>query len=145
LPAAEIRETEAADELAMTVTAIEVPAVSEPTLAAAAATLPAEVPSPPSESDDYESHYVLFPKGLHWDWYEACRFYFERFGPTRGEELRDAARADVITCINPSQETLDTLRRLNPSARLDVIRADAPADLSALIGQRILSGKAYGE
>jgi hypothetical protein len=145
LPAAEVRETEAADELATTATAIEAPAVSEPTLVAAAATLPAEVPSPPSELGDYESHYVLFPKGLHWDWYEACRFYFERFGPTRGEELRDAARADVITCINPSQETLDTLRRLNPSARLDVIRADAPADLSALIGQRILSGKAYGE
>jgi hypothetical protein len=51
----------------------------------------------------------------------------------------------VITCINPGQETLDTLRRLNPSVRLDVIRAATPGELSARIGQRILSGKAYGE
>jgi len=115
--------------------------VSAATIAAAVSTGVAPRYEPAGEA----SHYVLFPKGLHWDWHEACRFYFERFEPTRGENVRDAARADVVTCINPDQETLDTLRRLNPAARLDVIRAATPGELSALVGQRILSGAAYGE
>jgi hypothetical protein len=94
-------------------------------------------------SSDAPSHYLLFPPGVHWDWYDACRFYFERFRPSWGENVRDAARAGVITCINPSPETLDSLRQLNPSARLDIVQAADPAELSARIGQRILSGQAY--
>jgi hypothetical protein len=68
------------------------------------------------------SHYVLFPAGVHWDWYEACRFYFERFRPSWGENPYDAARATVITCINPDQETLDTLNRVGG----ELIRNSAP-------------------
>lgn len=103
-----------------------------------------EAVSPTLEAADTPSHYVLFPAGVHWDWYEACRFYFERFRPSWGENPYDAARANVVTCINPDQETLDTLNRVNPSARLEVIRAEGPAELSARVGKRILRGKAYG-
>jgi len=103
-----------------------------------------EVASPPPETADAPSHYVLFPPGLHWDWYEACRFYFERFRPSWGESPHDAARSDVVTCINPDPETLDILNRLNPSAYLEVIHAAGPAELSARVGKRILRGKAYG-
>jgi hypothetical protein len=102
------------------------------------------VVSPSPEAAGTPSHYVLFPAEVHWDWYEACRFYFERFRPSWGENVYDAARADVVTCINPDPETLDTLNRLNPSAHLEVIRAEGPAELSARVGKRILRGKAYG-
>lgn len=141
----QLQAVEAAREVMAAVAPTPAPEVGAPLPAAGMVAVPVltEVVPPPAEFEGYESHYVLFPKGLHWDWQEACRFYFERFGPSRGETLRDAARADVITCVNPGQETLDSLRRLNPSARLDVIRAPTPADLSALVGQRILSGKAY--
>jgi hypothetical protein len=57
--------------------------------------------------------------------------------------VQDAARAGVITCINPGPETLESLRVLNPAARLDVVQAADPAELSARIGQRILSGQPY--
>jgi hypothetical protein len=97
----------------------------------------------PAEVTQPAGHYLLFPARVHWDWYAACRFYFERFRPSLGENVRDAARAQTITCINPDQETLALLRQLNPTARLDVIRATDPAELSARVGQRILSGKAY--
>jgi len=103
-----------------------------------------EVAATPPETADVTSHYVLFPPGLHWDWYEACRFYFERFRPSWGENPHDAARAEVITCINPDQETLGTLNRLNPSAYVEVVHASGPAELSARVGKRILRGKAYG-
>jgi hypothetical protein len=134
--------------LAEAVGGVEVaePAVVEPEIVASTVAepevAPAEVVSPAVESDDVLSSYVLFPAGAHWDWYAACRFYFERFRPTWGENPRDAARADVIVCINPSQETLEALRLLNPSAHLEVIQASDPAELSARVGQRILSGKA---
>jgi hypothetical protein len=126
---------------------IEAPAGGEP---APAAPGPVGVVSPPSdtadtaEAEDTQSHYVLFPANAHWDWYEACRFYFERFRPSWGESLRDAACSHVVTCINPDQVTLDTLSRLSSSVRLDVIRAGGPAELSARVGTRILRGKAYG-
>ncbi len=103
-----------------------------------------EAASPPPETVDLPSHYVLFPPGVHWDWYEACRFYFERFRPSWGENPYDAARYNVVTCINPDPKTLDTLNRLNPSAYLEVIHAAGPAELSARVGKRILRGKAYG-
>jgi len=120
------------------------PEPGQPVVATTAVMGPAEVaPIDDGELVDLPSHYVLFPQGSHWDWYEACRFYFERFEPTWGANLHDAARAHVVTCINPGPETLDTLGHLNPSVRLDVIRAANPAELSALIGQRILAGKAY--
>ncbi len=100
-------------------------------------------PSLPAEPPGAAGHYLLLPSGVHWDWYEACRFYFERYRPSWGEIVSDAARASVVTCVNPDQDTLDTLGRLNPSVRLDVIRAADPAELSARIGQRILKGKPY--
>jgi hypothetical protein len=99
----------------------------------------------PAQPPQPARHYLLLPRQAHWDWYAACRFYFERFRPSLGENVRDAVHAEVITCVNPDQETLASLSRLNPSARLDVIRAADPAELSGRVGQRILSGKAYDE
>jgi hypothetical protein len=103
-----------------------------------------EAVPPTLEAAGAPSHYVLFPAGVHWDWYEACRFYFERFRPSWGENPYDAARATVVTCINPDQGTLDTLNRVSPSARLEVIRAEGPAELSARVGTRILRGRPFG-
>ncbi len=123
--------------------AVETPTVAEePEQVEEEEKVEAVAPSP--ETVDVLSHYVLFPPGVHWDWYEACRFYFERFRPSWGENPHDAARAQVVTCINPDQETLDTLNHLNPSAYLEVIHATGPAELSARVGKRILRGKAYG-
>jgi hypothetical protein len=141
LPVSEPRVAEAEAGLAVAEPAVIEPEVVASTVAETEVA-PAEVISPAVELDDVPSSYVLFPAGVHWDWYAACRFYFECFRPTWGENLRDAARADVIICINPSQETLDTLRLLNPSVHLEVIQAADPAELSARVGQRILSGKA---
>jgi hypothetical protein len=101
--------------------------------------------SGPTQPPQPEGHYLLLPRQAPWDWYAACRFYFERFRPSLGENVHAAARAEVITCVNPDQETLASLGQLNPSARLDIIRAADPAELSARVGQRILSGKAYDE
>jgi hypothetical protein len=122
--------------------AVEMPTVAEEPEQVEEEKVEAAAPSP--ETAGVPSHYVLFPPGVHWDWYEACRFYFERFRPSWGENPHDAARAQVITCINPDQETLDTLNHLNPSAYLEVIQATGPAELSARVGKRILRGKAYG-
>lgn len=102
-----------------------------------------EVTPSPSESGAPASHYLLLPPAAHWDWYAACRFYFERFRPSLGENLRDAACADVITCVNPGQEALEALHGLTPAPRVDVIRAVDPPELSARLGERILKGKAY--
>jgi hypothetical protein len=123
------------------------PVVAVPSASGTEATAPtgpvSMPPSLPAEPPGAAGHYLLLPPGVHWDWYEACRFYFERYRPSWGESVRDAARASVVTCVNPDQETLDTLGQLDPSVRLDVIRASDPADLSARIGQRILNGRPY--
>jgi hypothetical protein len=123
------------------------PVVAVPSVSGIEATPPtgpvSMLPSLPAEPTGAAGHYLLLPPGVHWDWYEACRFYFERYRPSWGESVRDAARASVVTCVNPDPETLDTLGQLNPFVRLDVIRASDPADLSARIGQRILNGRPY--
>jgi hypothetical protein len=142
LQASQLVQSEVVSESAAAVEPAKELEVS-PTPVAATVSEPAEPAVPAPVSSDAPSHYLLFPPGVHWDWYDACRFYFERFRPSWGENVRDAARAGVITCINPSPETLDSLRQLNPSARLDIVQAADPAELSARIGQRILSGQAY--
>ncbi|MGQ9516913.1 MAG: hypothetical protein ACUVT1_06585 [Anaerolineae bacterium] len=97
----------------------------------------------------YRSHYVLFPQGTPWAWYDACRHYFLRFRCTRGESPDDAAKVHgdlghTITCINPSEEVLAYLRRLNPTAEIDRIDVESVAELFAIMKWRADNNRRFG-
>jgi len=97
----------------------------------------------------YRSHYVLFPQGTPWSWYDASRHYMLRFRPTRGESADDAAKVHgalghTITCINPSPQTIDYLRQINPEATLDIIKAGSQAELFEIMKWRADNSKRYG-
>jgi len=97
----------------------------------------------------YQSHYVLFPGGAPWAWYEASRKYFRKYRVTRGESLDDAAKVHgtlghTITCINPADDGLAYLRQLNPEAKLDIIRITSAAELEAIMNHRAENDLRFG-
>jgi hypothetical protein len=113
------------------------------------ATLPPEMEVSDLQVVNYQSHYVLLPGGAPWTWFKACRHYFRRFGVTRGESLDDAAKVHgtlghTITCINPTDEALTYLRRLNPEARLDIIRVRSSAELERIMKRRAIDNLRFG-
>ncbi len=96
----------------------------------------------------YRSHYVLFPRGTEDWWYAAARPYLRQFGPTRGENLRDALflrgeLGHVITGINLSSRTIAQIKKYAPNAQLDIIRVNSPADLAVELNKRIKRNKPY--
>ncbi len=98
----------------------------------------------------YRSHYVLFPQGTPWEWYEACKDYFLAFRCTRGESADDAAKVHgdlghTITCINPTADVLAQLRRLNPTAELDIINAQGADALRRIMQIRAINGMRFGK
>jgi hypothetical protein len=113
------------------------------------ATSPVEVEIGALPVVHYQSHYVLLPAGTPWTWFEACRHYFRAFRVTRGESLDDAAKVHgtlghTITCINPTDDVLDSLRRLNPEARLDEVRADSADELEGIMKRRAEDNLRFG-
>ncbi|MFQ5611360.1 MAG: hypothetical protein ACE5H9_04425 [Anaerolineae bacterium] len=103
----------------------------------------------PKAVADYQSHYILFPKGTEEWWYAAARRYLEHFGSSRGERLRDAlflrgAKGHIITCINPAPETVARIKKYHPTARLDIIEADSPGDLAAALNGRVKNNAPFG-
>ncbi len=104
--------------------------------------------SMPASVANYHSHYFLFPKGSGAWWYAAAEDYFEFFGVTRGEKLEDAlflrgTQGHTITCLNPEADVLVKIQQLNPTAKIDVIKVSSPAELSELLGNRILQNVAF--
>ncbi len=102
----------------------------------------------PAEAAAVQTHYVLFPKATPAWWYAAAEDYFEHFGVTRGERLEEAVflrgtAGHTITCINPSPAVLAKIKRLNPTATLDVITAASPAELADILRGRILQNVAF--
>ena len=96
----------------------------------------------------YRSHYVLFPRGTEDWWYAAAKPYLRQFGPTRGENLRDALflrgkLGHTITGINLSPRTIAQIKKYAPNAQLDIIRANSSADLAAELKKRIKRNKPY--
>jgi len=107
-----------------------------------------EGPSGPS-AVDYRSHYVLFPPGAGWNWYQASQHYLQKYRVTRGESLDDAAKAHgtlghVITCINPTPSAIRYLQRLNPQAQLDIIYVDSVSQLRAEMDHRADNDLRFG-
>lgn len=97
----------------------------------------------------YRSHYVLFPQGTSWAWYDACRHYFLKFRPTRGESADDAAKVHgalghTITCINASPSTIAYLKQLNPEAVLDRIEVKSAAELYEIMKWRADNNRRFG-
>jgi hypothetical protein len=113
------------------------------------ATLPMEVEPLELPVVDYESHYVLFPGGAPWAWYHASRRYFRKYRVTRGESLDDAAKVHGtlghrITCINPADDALAYLERLNPEAELNIIRVNSAAELETIMNHRADNNLPFG-
>ena len=103
----------------------------------------------PPASNQYRSHFVLFPQGTPWAWYDASRNYFLTFRCTRGESPDDAAKVHgdlghTITCINAAEETIAYLRQLNPTADIDRIEVDSTAELFAVMKWRADNGRRFG-
>jgi hypothetical protein len=97
----------------------------------------------------YRSHFVLFPQGASWEWYEAAKDYFLKYRCTRGESADDAAKVHgalghTITCINASPSTLSYLKQINPDATLDRIEVETPAELRQVMRWRADSGRRFG-
>lgn len=97
----------------------------------------------------YRSHYVLFPQGTPWSWYDASRHYLTTFRVTRGESADDAAKVHgdlghIITCINASQETIAYLKKLNPQAQIDRIDVESAAELFEVMNWRAENTRRYG-
>ena len=104
--------------------------------------------SMPASVGNYHSHYFLFPKSSGAWWYAAAEDYFEFFGVTRGEKLEDAlflrgTQGHTITCLNPSADMLAKIQQLNPTAKIDAITVSSPAELSEILGNRILQNVAF--
>ena len=103
----------------------------------------------PPPSNQYRSHFVLFPQGTPWAWYDASRYYFLKFRCTRGESPDDAAKVHgdlghTITCINAAEETIAYLRKINPAADIDRIEVDSTAELFAVMKWRADNGRRFG-
>ena len=97
----------------------------------------------------YRSHFVLFPQGASWEWYEASKDYLLTYRCTRGESADDAAKVHgalghTITCINAAPNTQTYLKQINPEATLDLISADTPAALRTIMSERAQSGRRFG-
>jgi hypothetical protein len=97
----------------------------------------------------YRSHYVLYPPGTPWSWYDASRHYMLHFRPTRGESADDAARVHgilghTITCINPTSQTVDYLKQINPEATLDIITVSTQAELFEIMKWRADTNRRFG-
>lgn len=91
---------------------------------------------------------MLFPQSAPWAWFKACRRYLRKFHVTFGENVNDAAKVHgtlghTITCINPTDDTLEKLQRLHPEARLDIIRIDSAAKLEAKMNERVSSNQRF--
>lgn len=97
---------------------------------------------------DYASHYVLFPQGTKEWWYVAARPYLNHFGATRGEKVQDAlflrgTQGHTITCINSEPESLELIRKHNPAAKLDIIKAASPDELAETLNKRVKQNKPF--
>ncbi|MCD6555037.1 MAG: hypothetical protein DRI52_07510 [Chloroflexi bacterium] len=107
------------------------------------------IPTPPTgEGAHWASHFVLFPQGADWAWYEAASRYLTFYRVTNGQSADDAGvvhgdLGHTITVINPDDELMDYL--LAFKANLDVIRAPTPADLKAIMDARVERNDRYGE
>jgi hypothetical protein len=104
-------------------------------------------PVEPPVEVHYRSHYVLFPQGTSWDWYEAASGYITHFRVTLGQSHDDAGvvhgdLGHTITAINPADDVLEALRRFD--ATLDVIRADTPQVLKEVLDARVETNTRFG-
>jgi hypothetical protein len=102
-------------------------------------------PTPPVTG--WESHYVLFPQGAEWAWYEAASRYLTTFRVTNGQSADDAGvvhgnLGHTITVINPDSKLMDYLVQFN--ANLDVIRAATPAELKTILDARVARNDRFG-
>jgi len=106
-----------------------------------------EAPIEPPIVVHYRSHYVLFPQGISWDWYEAAGNYITHFRVTVGQSHDDAGvvhgdLGHTITAINPPDDVLQALRKFD--ATLDVIRADTPEALKGILDVRVETNTRFG-
>jgi len=97
----------------------------------------------------YRSHFVLFPQGASWDWYDASKEYLMTYRCTRGDSADDAAKVHgalghTITCINAAPATIAYLKQVNPAATLDLITASSPAELRQIMTWRAQNGRRLG-
>jgi hypothetical protein len=97
----------------------------------------------------YRSHFVLFPQGTPWTWYDASRHYFLTFRCTRGESPDDAAKVHgalghTITCVNASDATISLLKQLNPQAEIDRIDVQSAAELFQVMKWRADNKRRFG-
>ncbi len=105
-------------------------------------------PTPtPTPVVGWESHYVLFPQGADWTWYEAASRYLTTFRVTNGQSADDAGvvhgdLGHTITVINPDDKLMDYLLKFD--ANLDVVRATKPADLKTILDARVDRNDRFG-
>ncbi len=112
--------------------------------------LRAEIEAPPVEPPvevHYRSHYVLFPQGTSWEWYEAASRYITHFRVTLGQSHDDAGvvhgdLGHTITAINPTDGVLQALRKF--AATLDIIGADTPEELKPILDARVETNTRFG-
>jgi len=97
----------------------------------------------------YESHYVLFPQGSSWEWYEAAKNYFLTFRCTRGESADDAYKrwgsTHTITMISPTWEFLKYVQKhKDEETTIDLVDVSSPEELKVLFDWRAKTGKRFG-
>jgi hypothetical protein len=112
-------------------------------------TPPTPTPAPTPTPISYRSHYLLFPQGAPWSWYQAARQYIGRFRVTMGQSLDDAAKVHgdlghTITCVNIDQEGITYLQSLNPDAALDCIEISLASELELILNTRVANDKRFG-
>jgi hypothetical protein len=101
------------------------------------------------EEVEYVSHYVLFPQGSSWEWYEAASEYFLRFRCTRGESADDAYKrwgtTHTITMINPRDEFLAYVKEhKDEKTSIDLVKVASPEELKELLDWRAKTGQRFG-
>lgn len=101
-----------------------------------------------SQMGNYESHYVLLPQGVAWEYYTALKLYIETFRVTMGQSHDDAARVHGnlghhVTFINPLPGVVDQVRQLTPSMQPDIFQGTA-AQVRTEFGRRAREGRRFG-
>jgi murein DD-endopeptidase MepM/ murein hydrolase activator NlpD len=98
---------------------------------------------------------LLLPSEGYWEWVRACRDYVMTYGPSLTADPETAARymapRQVITfpaVLGAYPQANDLARwfeEQHPGVRLDPVVTDAPAGLSAELGERINAHDRYGQ
>ncbi len=102
--------------------------------------------------EPYDRHYLLLPPDAGWEWFAACRTYWETFRVTIGGSADDAGwgpglKSRTVTAVNPDRWPADLrafFEQYYAGCVYDPIQADSPQQLQQILNRRVQLGRPLG-